>query len=295
MKSYIDHFIYYLAVERGLAENTLSSYLGDLNNFSFFLEQEKTDIRQVNSDVLLTYIIHLKKDGKSSSTIYRHLAAIKSFFQFLVLEGEITNNPADDTKSPKLPKKLPSILSVSEIEKLLQQPSNLTKTGIRDKAMLELLYASGLRVSELTALNLDDLNLEEGFLRCTGKGLKQRIVPIGSVAISHIESYLNRGRVFLIKQNRPAKNALFLNHFGSRLSRQGLWKILKKYSKNAGIKNITPHTIRHSFATHLLENGADLRSVQEMLGHADIATTQVYTHLTQKRIYEVYSKSHPRA
>lgn len=295
MKSYIDHFIYYLAVERGLAENTLSSYLGDLNKFSVFLEQEEINISQVDSNVLLTYIMHLKKSGKSSSTIHRHIAAIKSFFHFLVLEGVLFNNPANDTKSPKLPKKLPSVLSVTEIEKILEQPSLLTKTGIRDKAMLELLYASGLRVSEMISLNLDNLNLEEGFLRCTGKGLKQRIVPIGSVAIYHIDNYLKKGRVFLVNQKRSAKNALFLNHFGTRLTRQGFWKIIKKYAANAGIKNITPHTIRHSFATHLLENGADLRSVQEMLGHADIATTQVYTHLTQKRIYEVYSKSHPRA
>ncbi|MDK2984677.1 MAG: integrase/recombinase XerD [Clostridia bacterium] len=293
VKVYVEQFIHHLAVERGLADNTLTSYLSDLNSFFEYLGEEISSLKQVKSSNILNYLTYLRTNGKAPSTVSRHLAAIKSFFQFLVLEGVLEDNPAVDMETPRLAKKLPQVLTVEEVERLLGQPFTSTSTGIRDKAMLELLYATGLRVSELVSLNLGDIDLESGYVRCMGKGFKERIVPIGSIALHHVDLYLKQGRVKLVKT--PREKAFFLNHLGKRLTRQGFWKILKKYAKGAGVKGITPHTLRHSFATHLLENGADLRAVQEMLGHSDIATTQIYTHLTQKKIQEVYRKSHPRA
>ena len=206
----------------------------------------------------------------------------------------MTKDPTDDLSSPKLERKLPRVLTVDEVEKLLNQPDTSTPAGIRDKAMLEVLYATGIRVSELVSLNLDDIELDEGFVRCIGKGSKERVVPMGEIAINALRSYLSKGRPKLV--SNPGENALFLNHHGRRLTRQGFWKIVKKYAAQLGIrKEITPHTLRHSFATHLLENGADIRAVQEMLGHADISTTQIYTHVTKDRLKDVYARSHPRA
>ena len=203
-------------------------------------------------------------------------------------------NPAADLSSPKIEKKLPRVLTTAEVDLLLEQPDLQQVGGLRDKAMLEVIYATGVRVSELISLNTLDINLEAGFLRCTGKGSKERIIPLGSVAVHHLNTYLKAGRPKLVRER--SETALFLNLQGKRLTRQGFWKILKKYARQAGItKEITPHTIRHSFATHLLENGADLRSVQEMLGHADISTTQIYTQVTQRRLRDIYNKTHPRA
>lgn len=295
MEDLIDEFIHYLAVERGLAENTLVSYRRDLAQFSTFLAKEKVDrIEQTTKTVIVAYLLSLQKGGRAPATISRHLAALKSFYHFLLNEKVVEKDPTTNLESPKLEKRLPRVLSVGEVELLLNQPQLRDPTGLRDKAMLELLYATGIRVSELISLDLEHVNLEVGYIRCFGKGSKERIVPLGSIAKHCVSEYLQKGRVKLIKIN--SEKALFVNHHGRRMTRQGFWKIIKKYARVAGIqKAITPHTLRHSFATHLLENGADLRSVQEMLGHADITTTQIYTHLTKGRLKEVYSKTHPRA
>ncbi len=295
MKTLVDEFIHYLAVERGLAENTLDSYYRDLANYLDFIQKEKvTELQNTTKTHVMAYLLYLQKGGRATATISRHLAALKSFYHFLLRERRIDKDPTTNLESPKLEKKLPRVLSVDEVELLLKQPKVTEPAGLRDKAMLELLYATGIRVTELISLNLDHINLEVGYIRCFGKGSKERIVPLGSVARRYVGEYLQRGRVKLIKVK--AELSLFVNHHGRRLTRQGFWKIIKKYARSAGIaKDITPHTLRHSFATHLLENGADLRSVQEMLGHADITTTQIYTHLTKGRLKEVYAKTHPRA
>lgn len=292
---YIDGFIKYLAVERGLADNTMESYYRDLQYWNKFLKEHKINsLAEIDENLIIIYLLRLKKEGKAVATVSRHLASIKTFYKFLLAEQLVDVNPTAKLETPKTGTKLPQIMDEKEVERLLRQPDLTTPAGLRDKAMLELLYATGLRVSELVSLDLDQINLEAGFLRCMGKGSKERMVPIGSVALTYLNLYLERGRGQLAK--RAGLNALFLNHLGTRLTRQGFWKILKKYVKEAGITtNVTPHTFRHSFATHLLEHGADLRAVQEMLGHADISTTQIYTHLTQTKLKEVYNETHPRA
>jgi len=295
MESYVAEFINYLAVERGLAQNTLESYGRDLRQFQNYLDNAKLDLMTAsNHNTIMNYLSNLQAKGRAVSTISRNLAAIKSFYQYLVRERYLEKDPAVNLESPKLEKKLPRILTIAEVEELLRQPNPNTPTGLRDKAMLELLYATGIRVSELISLNISDANLEMGYIKCYGKGSKERIVPLGSIAAKCVHEYINRGRPKLVRTYDEA--ALFVNHHGNRLTRQGFWKIIKKYALEANItKEITPHTLRHSFATHLLENGADLRSVQEMLGHADISTTQIYTHVTKNRLKEVYDKTHPRA
>ena len=295
MEVYVNEFINYLAVERGLAQNTLESYGRDLRQFHSYLQNSQMDIlRDSNRNTILNYLNNLQNKGRAVSTISRNLAAIKSFYQYLVRERYLEKDPAANLESPKLEKKLPKILSIQEIEELLKQPNSLMPTGLRDKAMLELLYATGIRVSELISLNISDINLDMGYIKCFGKGSKERIVPLGSIAAKCVQEYISKGRNKLVRTYE--ESALFVNHHGNRLTRQGFWKIIKKYALEANIlKDITPHTLRHSFATHLLENGADLRSVQEMLGHADISTTQIYTHVTKNRLKEVYDKAHPRA
>lgn len=294
MKIWVEQFIHYLAVERGLAENTLISYFGDLQQFLDFLHDKSMDAEESLKTGTMAYLINLKREGRSPATISRRLAAIKSFFRFLAHEKYILTDPTEDLEPPKLLKKLPRVLTVEEMDSLLKVPDISKIPGIRDKAMLELLYATGLRVSELVNLDLDNISLEMGYVRCWGKGAKERIVPFGSIASHYISTYLRSARGKLGKH--PLEKAIFINQSGKRLTRQGCWKIIKKYARQAKIKTeITPHTFRHSFATHLLEHGADLRSVQEMLGHADISTTQIYTHLTRKKIKEVYDQTHPRA
>ncbi|MDT3698131.1 MAG: site-specific tyrosine recombinase XerD [Thermincola sp.] len=295
MKSLVEEFIHYLAVERGLADNTLDSYNRDLNQFLGFLEQEKVqDAQKATRNMVMSYLLFLQKRGRATATVSRHLAALKSFYHFLLKEKYIEKDPTANLESPKLEKKLPQILAVQEVEMLLNQPIGGDPATLRDKAMLELLYATGIRVSELIQLDINHINIDMGYIRCFGKGSKERIVPVGTFARRCVDEYLQKGRTKIIKNK--AEQALFVNQHGGRLTRQGFWKIIKKYARRAGIsKVITPHTLRHSFATHLLENGADLRSVQEMLGHADITTTQIYTHLTKGRLREVYARSHPRA
>ncbi|MCS5694752.1 site-specific tyrosine recombinase XerD [Desulfofundulus thermocisternus] len=294
MEDLVGAFIHYLAVEKGLARNTTSSYRFDLNQYCLFCQAQQLDPLKEGRGAVMAYLLKLKKDGRAPSTVSRHLAALKSFYRFLVQEGVISADPTTNLESPRLAQRLPRVLTPEEVDRLLAQPRTSSAAGLRDKAMLELLYATGLRVSELISLDLADVNLEHGFVRCFGKGSKERIIPLGSVAAFYVSEYLKRARAKLTRgRSTPA---LFINQQGHRLTRQGFWKIIKKYARQGRItKVITPHTLRHSFATHLLENGADLRSVQELLGHADIATTQIYTHLTRTRLREIYDRAHPRA
>lgn len=295
MQRQLESYTHYLVVEKGLSANTLESYKRDLVKFITFMKKHNiSKPEEVNRDALNLFILDLKKKGRATSTISRCMASIRSFFNFLLNEGVIDHNPALDLESPRIEKKLPRVLTTKEVDLLLCQPKAGEQNGLRDRAMLELLYASGIRVSELVDLNLGDFDPEVGYLRCRGKGMKERIVPIGSIAVNHVNEYLNNCRNRLLKKN--GETALFVNHHGVRLTRQGFWKILKKYARKSNINGeITPHTLRHSFATHLIENGADLRSVQEMLGHSDISTTQIYTQITRRKIREVYDNSHPRA
>ncbi|MEC0301756.1 site-specific tyrosine recombinase XerD [Terribacillus saccharophilus] len=294
MQEALDDFIHYLQIERGLSENTLQSYARDLRTYARYLqENEVQEWAHVTRAKLTAYLRWLHDDGKSAATIARTLSSIRLFHQFLLREYGLKEDPSIHIDTPKKERKLPKILSSDEVDKLLTCPGTDTLT-IRNRAMLETLYATGLRVSELLALELDDLHLEMGFVRCFGKGSKERIVPLGDMAKARLEEYLNRSRKRLLKSK--ASDILFVNHHGNPLSRQGFWKVLKQIARDAGIqKEITPHTLRHSFATHLLENGADLRAVQEMLGHADISTTQIYTHVTKTRLKDIYKTHHPRA
>ncbi len=295
MEELLQAYLYHLSVEKGLADNTLDSYQRDLNQYLAYLQKNGIiSLEETSRDHITAYLAKQQEAGKAPSTIGRSLASLRSFYRFLIKEQVVQENPAMELDAPRTQKKLPHVLSLSDIELLLEQPRTDSPLGIRDKAMLELLYATGIRVSELVSLNLNNANMKMGFLRCDGKGGKERMIPLGSVAIYYLQIYLQNGRTKYHK-NR-AEKALFLNQQGKRLTRQGFWKILKKHVCSAGINaEITPHTLRHSFATHLLENGADLRSVQEMLGHADISTTQIYTQVTRNKIKEVYKQTHPRA
>ncbi|ASS91807.1 MAG: site-specific tyrosine recombinase XerD [Bacillaceae bacterium] len=297
MNDHIQDFIHYLTVERGLANNTIVSYERDLKSYKQFLN-EKLNIQEVQNIQryhILQYLHFLKDQGKSSKTIARHIASIRAFHQFLLREKAADEDPSVHIETPQIERKLPKVLSLEEVERLLETPELTSPIGYRDKAMLELLYATGIRVSEMVHLNLSDVHLIMGFIRCYGKGKKERLVPIGEKATKALEEYLEKGRPKLVRQKHKT-DALFLNHHGKRISRQGFWKNLKSIAVKAGIqKELTPHTLRHSFATHLLENGADLRAVQEMLGHADISTTQIYTHVTKTRLKDVYKMYHPRA
>jgi len=291
----LQDYLNYLSVERGLSQNTLESYARDLRQYLQYLKEKKNiEIKETTQATVIGYLLQLQAKGKATATLSRSLAAIKSYYHFLFREAKIERDPTINLDAPKQEKRLPRVLSVEDVSNLLEQPDLKTPAGIRDRAMLEVLYATGLRVSELVSLKISDLNLEMGYIKCFGKGSKERIVPLGSVASKYVKHYLEHARKFLASSLN--EETLFLNHHGHRLTRQGFWKIIKKYAESINLENdITPHTLRHSFATHLLENGADLRSVQEMLGHADISTTQIYTHLTKSKIKEVYEKAHPRA
>lgn len=296
MHEQLKDFIHFLVVEKGLASNTVVSYERDLKSYLLYLNkvEEVSSLDEVTRATIIQFLKFLTEKGKSSKTIARHIASIRSFHQFLLREKVTTQDPTVHIDRPKQEQKLPQVMSVEEVQALLEAPDTSKVFGIRDKAMLELLYATGMRVSELISLNLTDVHLTMGFVRCMGKGNKERIIPLGKMAQSAITNYIEESRGQLTK--KKTTDALFVNLYGNRLTRQGFWKILKKLTKEAGIeKELTPHTLRHSFATHLLENGADLRAVQEMLGHADISTTQIYTHVTKTRMKDVYSMFHPRA
>lgn len=287
-----DRFINHLRVERGLADNTIQSYSRDLLRFLGYLDKKGlSPVKATRKDI--TEYIESLEGALSLRSISRAVSALKMFFRFLINEGSLTESPTRLLDSIKLPRRLPGILSGEEVGLLLKVPDTSTSLGLRDKAMLELLYATGLRVSELTGLRMVNINLEAGFVRTIGKGTKERIVPMGEKAREAIKSYINDGRPELLKVRNS--QVLFVNSRGVQMSRQGFWKIIKNYGIIAGIKKrITPHSLRHSFASHLLEGGADLRSVQVMLGHADISTTQIYTHVTRERLKQVHEKFHPR-
>ncbi|MBO8159167.1 site-specific tyrosine recombinase XerD [Thermosyntropha sp.] len=296
MERYKAAFIEYLIYEKGLSSNSVESYRRDLDKFFSFLKQKDKfkEPNDIGKDDILDFLGWQLEKGAAHSTVARSLSCIKSFYKFLQMEGYVEKNPTVNLETPRVKRKLPDVLSVAEVEKLMQQPDVLTPIGIRDRAMLELMYGTGIRVSELLSLNIDDINMTAGFLRCFGKGRKERIIPVNQTSLDWIGRYLSKSRNFLVKNH--FERTLFVNAKGKKMSRQGFFKILANYAKKANInKEVTPHTLRHSFATHLLENGADLRVVQEILGHADISTTQIYTHLTKSRLREIYNECHPRA
>ncbi|MHB1627529.1 MAG: site-specific tyrosine recombinase XerD [Bacilli bacterium] len=295
MDSLLEEFIYYSAVERGLSANTLESYRRDLASYLDFLEGRGVcQAADTDRSTIVLFVQHLKKSGRAASTVARHMASIRTFYGFLAQERKIAFDPSRDIEIPRAERRLPHFLSGEDVERLLLAPDGGTPIGLRDRAMLELLYATGVRVSELISLNESDVNFAASFVRAFGKGSKERIIPFGEMARRALADYLQRARRQMIRS--PVEEALFVNHLGERMSRQGFWKVIKKHARTAGIAQpLTPHTLRHSFATHLLDNGADLRSVQEMLGHADISTTQIYTHVSRKRLQDVYKDSHPRA
>lgn len=294
METWISKFIDFLENDKHLSLNTLQSYKRDIEQYISYLREIKiSDLKKTGKTTVITYLLHLKKIGRATSTISRNLASIRSFYQYLAKMKVKDDDPTYDLESPKVEKKLPQILSTKEVELLLEQPKCIDLKGYRDKAMLELLYATGIRVSELISLDIDDIDRDMGFIRCS-KGNRERMIPIGSLAIQALQDYLTKARDLLIHDKD--QRALFVNINGGRLTRQGFWKIIKQYKNQAKInKDITPHTLRHSFAAHLLENGADLRSIQEMLGHSDISSTQIYAQIARNKIKDVYKKTHPRA
>lgn len=294
MKELIDAFLDYLSVERGLSKNTITSYRRDLDFYTDFLNNRRVEsLSEATRNDITNFMFNQKDKGIAANSIARRLAAIRMFHRFLVRERILKDDPTNLIDSPRLWKKIPQTLSLAEVDALIARPNIRSKQGIRDKAILETLYATGMRVSEAVNLKLGNLNLDIGFLRCIGKGNKERIIPLGKKAIQSLERYLQAGRPHLL--NKKESEFLFLSRLGKKNSRQSFWKIIKKYAKEARInKPIKPHTLRHSFATHLLERGADLRSVQEMLGHSNISTTQIYTHVNKDRLKNVHRQFHPR-
>ncbi|MBN1222048.1 MAG: site-specific tyrosine recombinase XerD [Candidatus Aminicenantes bacterium] len=286
-------FLDFISVEKGLSANTVLSYSRDLHKLSLFFSKEKIHWARAEDADLVKFIHHMSRSGLSARSVARLISSVKSLYRFLVLDGVLKKNPAVNLTSPKSWLSLPKFLTVDEVELLLEQPKEGEERGLRDKAMLELLYATGLRVSELITLRFGDLNLKDGFLICRGKGGKERIVPLGSSAAEAVLRYLEEARgAPLLQEN----DALFLTYRGKAFTRQGFWKMLRGYAKKARLdEKISPHVLRHSFATHLLERGADLRSVQLMLGHSQITTTQIYTHVSRKQLRRIYEKYHPRA
>lgn len=291
-------YLHYLRVEKQLAKNSIVSYERDLKKYLTFMKnkgfQRMEDIEKLH---ILQFIQSEREQGKTAKTCSRYISAIRTFHTFLLRDGVIAINVTEDLILPKSDKKLPKVLSPKEIDILFDSMQNKTGTvGLRNRAMIELLYATGMRVTELVDLNLDQVHLTMGYVRCIGKGNKERMIPIGRIANEALTRYLNESRGKLQAKSKKRTNALFLNQKGERLTRQGIWKLLNQFVLDAGItKKISPHILRHSFATHLLENGADLRSVQELLGHADLSTTQIYTHVTKNKMAEIYNQFHPRA
>ncbi len=295
MKAMIEDFLNYLSVERGLAKNTIEAYRRDLVKFTNFLDTMGfSSLGRVRRSDITDFLMGQKDKNLTATTLSRNLVAIKMLFRFLARERLIKEDVTGVIESPKIWKKLPDALSVDEVEALIAAPSLKNRQGIRDRAFLELLYATGMRVSEAANVQLKDLNMDVGFVKCLGKGQKERIVPMGRKAIEALKRYLERVRPELIKKN-PTQPNIFVNRFGRGISRQSLWNVVKVNAAKARIKKrLTPHTLRHSFATHLLERGADLRIVQELLGHANISTTQIYTHINKDRLKAIHQKFHPR-
>lgn len=283
----------YLVREKHASQNTVSSYLRDISQFADYLQARGPELLEVTAETVQSYMDWMLSRGKSAASVTRFLASVKSFYNFQIFSGKVKANPAKGVAAAKAERKYPKILTSKEVDLFLEQPQCVDAKGFRDHAMLELLYATGIRVSELITLDLEDLNLAAGFIHCSSKG-KERIIPLYRTAVKALQDYAWKIRPQLISDED--ETALFVNMNGERMSRQGFWKIIKYYQEKAGIeKEITPHTLRHSFAVHLLENGADLRSIQEMLGHADISSTQIYTHVVKGNLKDVYQKAHPRA
>ena len=292
MKDLINEFSEYLMIEKRNSQHTISGYCRDLNRFSIFINGR--DINSLKTIDIRDFLICLRKHGLSERTVARSLSSIKSFFKYLCQDKQLQYNPAEIIKSPKGSRILPNVLSFQDIDKLLNCPDEKTLFGLRDKAMLEILYATGLRVSELINLKVNELDLEIGCLRTMGKGAKERIVPIGGVAKNAVKQYILNSRSILLSGRKTSE--VFITKRGKCMTRQGFWKLLKKYAVLANIQtNVSPHNLRHAFATHLLERGADLRSVQQMLGHSDISTTQIYTHVLRGRLLEIHQNFHPRS
>ena len=294
MEQILSQFLNYLIVEKGLSKNTLMAYSHDLTRFLDHLRQKGIqDILKVGKFDVRSFLLTLKKQRFSTRTIVRYLVAIRTFFRFMIQEGILEVNPVEELESPKMAKTLPKILTLKEVDQLLEQPNSQIPLGVRDRAMLEMLYATGMRVSELVQLRMNQVNLEGGYVLVYGKGSKERIVPLGSEVMKWVDLYLKTARIKLAKGGESP--FLFITRSGKGMSRQRFWRMIKVYGQRAGIrKRITPHLIRHSFASHLLERGADLRSVQMMLGHVDISTTQIYTHVTGERLKKIHQRYHPR-
>ena len=293
MEKQIKLFLEFLENDKKLSTNTLQSYKRDIEQYQEYVEKNGLNYFKVNSSDIENYFEVLKEMNKKTSTISRNLATIRAFYQFLLRTKKIKNDPTSGLHSPKVEKKAPSILSSQEVELLLEQPKNIDLKGIRDKAMLEFAYATGMRVTEIISLNISDVNLEQGYVVCN-TGLKKRTIPLGTISLKALKDYIEKARPILIKDE--SITALFVNVNGKRLTRQGFWKIVKYYKEQAHItKDITPHVLRHSFATHLLQNGADLKAIQTMLGHSDISSTQVYMQFQNDDLKDIYKKAHPRA
>ncbi len=294
MYNLVDEYLNFLAVEKGVSLNTLEAYSRDLIRYVEFNQDRKIkNIKDIVSDDVITYLGNLRESGLTANSVNRGLAALRGFYKYLIRENIVVENPVANIELARVWMRLPDTLSMEEMNLLLRQPDMKTFSGIRDKAMLELMYATGIRVSELISLTINSINWQVGYLITIGKGKKERIVPIGKTAIDSLDRYVKNIRQKISKENTT--NTLFLNRYGRGLTRQGFWKIVRKYVNKAGLqKKVHPHTFRHSFATHLLEGGADLRSVQVMLGHADISTTQIYTHITRERLKKIHKKYHPR-
>lgn len=294
MNTYVKEYTSFMTDIRHKSLNTVESYKRDVTQYISYLDGTGvTDISSTTKTTVLSYLLYLQKEGRASSTVSRTLASLRSYYLFMMQNGVVKSNPTSNLEAPHVEKKIPKILSGEEVELLLEQPKNCDNKGIRDKAMLELLYATGIRVSELINLDVSDVNVPMSFVRCKG-GKKERIISMGHQAKDALENYINNVRKYMVKDEN--ETALFVNCSGARLSRQGFWKLIKYYQHIAGIEtDITPHTLRHSFAAHLLENGADLHSIQEMMGHADISSTQVYSRMMNSKIKDVYAKAHPRA
>lgn len=293
MEKQINNFLEFIKENKKLSENTLQSYRRDIMQFENYINSNKVNYLKMTNEDIMNYLKQLEEMGKKSSTISRNLASIRSFYQFLLRNRKVKKDPTDKIQSPKVEKKAPSILSSQEIELLLEQPKDIDLKGIRDKAMLEFAYATGMRVTEIISLDIDDVNIKEGFVTCKSAS-RQRNIPLGSLSLKALAEYIENSRPILIKDE--SIKALFVNTNGKRLTRQGFWKIVKYYKEQAHItKDITPHVLRHSFATHLLQNGADLKSIQTMLGHSDISSTQVYMQFQDESIRNIYRSAHPRA
>jgi integrase/recombinase XerD len=297
MKDYLLKFAEYLQQDKGVAKNSFLAYSRDIRGFCQFVsEKDIDDLSEVTGTEIISYLLKLKNDGKSAATVNRKLASLRVFFNFMVFNGYLKENPVTNIKSPRIERKEIEYLSLSEVETLMNQPDSSSVKGIRDKALLEILYASGMRVSEIAGANFSDINLRIGFIMSGGEYGKARIVPLGRPARAALETYLYEGRPKLIREQNKEPEALFLNYNGERLTRQGIWKLVKEYAKQVDLDDkLTPQTLRNSFAVHMIQNGADLKSLQELLGHEDITATQIYLSVSKNRIKDVYDKTHPRA